>query len=1183
MTTINLNISTTLQQTLSLGQGANVYAFAFGATTSGGDTELIDSIQVVSNGTLTSTTSLSVTAGQFYSGDIYVVIQQGDQSTYGDPLTAITEVGQVQQYSQSMNYSYQLFEMTLSGQQGDQGDISALNTFGFTSTLEVVYQSGSVTRGFNSSALDIFNSFPAAAVANYNSNAFPHPQMLATGPATADNQAPWPGSDWQAYVDALKSPDNLNVLNSIEIVYGFPGTETLSHYTLEYVAKDQYGEDYFWLVPDTSYGANNTDWLQITATELVQNIYVQTGQLTYYQGGRDATPQQYTSFTPNNADGGVAMVLVAGFDAGFWGGVGKSPNALVTEDINFSKFYNWNVNYAYDAILLDGVGAATYDNSLLWLGGGQFYDPWAQQFVVNSNAYGYSYSDLVSLGGINPQVDVYDTATGTNVETINITLYDTGETPSGFLKSNGGYIAPTAQSGQYENALTTTSNVLQFAFNFAVGSANYAPNDKTPIKLKIYAPGSAQADSSGFIVLDVTAAGGSNGAWCNYNVVDTNGTLSLAFVSTTGAGGKGQFNIYNLPATADGSPAWYQVVFGEGSSQSTYNIYAETDSGTGAFTNVVVDHGVDVIENASTNYTLNFAPGGQMLYSIANFAAPPSSNPSSVGNIINGSNGADFVNALKTVSGQQFATGAADIIYGRGGKDYLSGLGGNDIIDGGAGIDMVRGNEGDDILLVRGSEGIYDYFHGGADIDTLRFIGSGAVTLNGFRAATSSIEILEGNGRGLNGTSRIDVFDLSALQAVQRLPFIDAGAGDDIVTGSAFADDLRGGAGNDTLNGGDGNDVLTGGTGNDTLNGGDDNDILDGGVGADALNGGDGDDILVVRGNQGLLDTFNGGAGTDTLQLIGKVTLKNLDTATSSIEILQGAKAGLYGTAQADVLNLSGLTLAPVNVPFVDGGSGDDQLTGSAFADDLRGGAGNDTLNGSDGNDLLNGGTGNDTLNGGDDNDTLDGGVGIDALDGGAGDDVLVVRGNQGVFDTFNGGAGTDTLRLIGNVTLAGFDAAASEIEKLQGGGALYGTSQGNLFDLSGLQQAPAGLRFVDGGGGNDTLIGSDFNDDLRGGAGDDILDGRGGNDILYGGTGNNVFVFGDGYGADTVVGFVAGRDMFDFRAVAGISGFADLMLTQIAPRIVLIDFDGVPGGDTLTVRGTTIATLTANQGDFMF
>ncbi len=1034
MKTINLNLSTTLQQTLATaGAGTYVYAFAFGASTLGGSVDLIQSVQVVSNGVPTGTTSLDVTAGSFYSGNVYVVIQQGGD---GNLLSEITSVGQVAELSQSKNYSYQLFEMTLSGQGPDQGDISALNTFGFTSTLEVVYQDGSDTRGFNSRALDIFNTFPVAAVTDYNNNAFPHAQMLATGPATANDQAPWPGSDWQSYVDALKSPDNLALLSDIEIVYGFGGTGTLSHYTLEYVAKDRYGEDYFWLVPDTSYGANNTDWIQITAQELAQNIYVQTGQLTYYAGGKTAAPQQYSSFTPNNADGGVAMVLVAGFDAGFWGGVGTSPNALDTNTVNFSKFYNWNVNYAYDAILLDGVGSATYQNDLLWLGGGQFYDPWAQQFVANSNAYGYSYSDLVSLGGVNPQISVYDPATSANVETINITLYDTGETPAGFIKSNGGYIAPTALSGTYEASLTPTTNQLGFAFNFAIGSTVYAPSDETPIKLKIYAPGSPQADGDGFIVLDVTGTGGSNGAWCYYTVIDNAGTLSLQFDSTTGANGAGIFNIANLPATADGSPSWYQLVFGQGDSQSIYNIYAETDAGTGAFTNVVVDHGVDVTAYSATDYGLDFAPGGQMLYSIATFAPPPTGDPDAPGVTIKGSKKTDFVNALHTVAGQAGPTNGSDIIDGGKGDDYLSGLGGNDIIDGGKGVDMLRGNDGDDILKVRGNEGIYDYFDGGADTDTLQFIGKGSVTLNGFSAAPASIERLEGNGRGLYGTKQMDVFDLSGLSAMSGLPFIDAGRGDDILTGSDFADDLRGGDGDDVLNGGDGNDTLLGGKGADTLNGDDGDDILDGGKGIDTLNGGDGNDTLRVRGKEGVYDTFNGGTGTDTLQLLGTVALAGFDAAAASVEILQGSARGLNGTNLADV------------------------------------------------------------------------------------------------------------------------------------------------FDLSGLTAAPSGLRFIDAKGGNDTLIGSHFDDNLRGGAADDILDGRGGNDILDGGKGRDVFVFGDGYGSDAVVKFEAGKDQVDLTGLSGVGAFSDLVMQQIAPKAVLIDFGG---GDTLTLQKTTIAILTAHQGDFLF
>ncbi len=891
-TTVNFDLSATLQQTLTnAGGNTYAYAFAFGAATSGGTVGLVDYITLVDAGAVQSSPSLSLSSPGFYSGVIYVVIQQNGDGTLP---TQITDIGDIATLAQSQNYSYQLYEMTLSGSSYDQGDISALNTFGFTSTFEVVYQDGSETRGFKASAKDIFDAFPAA-VDNYTGNNFPDPERLATGPATANDQAPWPGSDWQAYVDALKSPQNRAVLNDIQIVYAFQGSTSdpapkLSQYSVEYVAKDKYGEDYFWLVPDTSNGAKNTDWIQITASELVQNIYVQTGQLTYYAGGKDATPQQYGSFTPNNADGGVAMTLVAGFDAGFWGGVGTSPNALATAEINFSKGYNWNVNYAYDAILLDGVGATTYQNSLLWFGGGQFFDPWAQQFVVNSNAYGYSFSDLVSKGGVNPQVSMYDPATGANVQTVNITLYDTGETPpSGFVPSGEGWIAPSL--GHYDDSLTPTTNQIGFNFNFSVGGKPYYPNEATSIVFRIYAPGSSQADGDGFISLDLTTASNQKD-WYYYILNENAGTFSVQLSNPTGE--SGFFNIQNIPVTANGSPSWYQLVFGEGGSQSIYNIYATSDQGTGDFTNVVVDHGIEVTPNPNGSYTLDFAPGGHMLYDINTFAPPPTGNPNTPGATITGSNGADMVNALDSVGVQSPATSGADIIFGYGGNDHLSGLAGNDILNGGKGIDFLRGGADDDTLQVLGKEGVFDIFDGGTGTDTLQFLGTGFVRLAGFDAAAASIEILEGNGKMLQGTSSMDVFDLSGLTAV-------------------------------------------------------------------------------------------------------------------------------------------------------------------------------------------------------------------------------------------------------------------------------------------------SGVRVVDAMGGHDILIGSDFDDRLRGGGGNDILDGRGGNDFLNGGPGRNTYVFADGYGNDTVLGYNAGKDKFDLTGVTGVNSFSDLTLTQIAPKIVLIDFDGVAGGDTLEVRGTTIEILTANQGYFLF
>ncbi len=816
MTTVNFNLSTTLQTTLTnAGTGTYAYAFAFGASTAGGAAALVSQATLVDAGVVQSSPSLSVTSNAFYSGAIYVVIQQGGDGTLP---TSITSTNDIINNAVSGNYSYQLFEATLSGSQFDLGDISAVNSFGFTSTYEVVYQSGSDTRGFNTSGSSIFAALPSAAITDFNPNTFPNAEMLAGGPATADNQSPWPSSGWQTYADALKNDPTTAA--DIQIVYSFGGSpqqagSMLSQYGVEYVASDKYGDDYFWLVPDTSNGATNTDWIRIPVSQLVQNIFVQGGSLEVHQGGKDGTVVTYDSFTPNTADGGVAKHFVAGFDAGFWGGVGASPNADVVDTIDFNKGYNWNVNFAYNAAMLEGVGSASYINTLVPSPDSDdfIFDPWAQQFVAYSNAYGYSYSDLVSAGGVNPQISLWDTGTGANVETINISLFDTGETPaSGFAASSQGWIEPTSASGDYEDSLTASTNQIGFNFNFSVGSTIFAPNENTPIAFKIYAPSSAQADGDGFIKLSVT---GTNGDWYYYILDETSGTWSFQLSNATGE--NGFFDIQNIPVTDDGSPSWYQLEFGEGDSETTYNIYATSDAGTGAFTSLVVDHGIEVTENPNGSYTLDFAPGGHMFYDINTFAAPPASDPSSVGVTINGSKKTDFVNALTSVGAQQLPTGAADIIFGDKGNDYLSGLGGNDIVDGGKGVDMLRGNEGDDILQVRGNEGVLDYFNGGADTDTLQFIGNGSVTLNGFNATSASIEILDGNGRGLLGTKAMDVFDLSGLTAMNNLPFIDGKGGDDILIGSSFANDLRGGAGDDILDGRSGNDILDGGKGLNTF------------------------------------------------------------------------------------------------------------------------------------------------------------------------------------------------------------------------------------------------------------------------------------------------------------------------------------------------------------------------------
>lgn len=71
------------------------------------------------------------------------------------------------------------------------------------------------------------------------------------------------------------------------------------------------------------------------------------------------------------------------------------------------------------------------------------------------------------------------------------------------------------------------------------------------------------------------------------------------------------------------------------------------------------------------------------------------------------------------------------------------------------------------------------------------------------------------------------------------------------------------------------------------------------------------------------------------------------------------------------------------------GGAADDSLVGHEGDDALWGGVGEDSMQGSAGDDLLFGGDGDDALQGGLDNDTLSGDLGEDTLFGGWGDDVI--------------------------------------------------------------------------------------------------------------------------------------------------------------------------------------------------
>ncbi|WP_132257231.1 calcium-binding protein, partial [Methylobacterium segetis] len=413
-------------------------------------------------------------------------------------------------------------------------------------------------------------------------------------------------------------------------------------------------------------------------------------------------------------------------------------------------------------------------------------------------------------------------------------------------------------------------------------------------------------------------------------------------------------------------------------------------------------------------------------------------------------------------------------------------------------------------------------------------------------------------------------------------------------TGGTANDFLVGGAGNDTLSGLDGNDSFIGGAGTDTIFGGAGNDTAIFNVstdGSDAIDLGAGDDIVnVSAASAGQIRlTFTSAevgnnnpndASTGTNQDGGLAVRLQAEDAAGALaglvsrfddegitfvaaagttfdvrDLVSGVQRGdafevvTLGTQADDILT----AVQGSRSYYINGGQGNDTITGGTANDFLVGGAGNDTLSGLDGNDSFIGGAGTDTIFGGAGNDTAIFNVstdGSDAIDLGAGDDIVNVSaasagqirltftsaevGNNNPNDASTGTNQDGGLA----VRLQAEDAAgalAGLVSRFDDEGITFVAAAGTTFDVrdlvSGVQRGDAfevvtlgtqaddiltavqGSRsyYINGGQGNDTITGGTANDFLVGGAGSDTLSGGAGNDSFIGGAGNDVISGGAG------------------------------------------------------------------------
>jgi Ca2+-binding RTX toxin-like protein len=498
---------------------------------------------------------------------------------------------------------------------------------------------------------------------------------------------------------------------------------------------------------------------------------------------------------------------------------------------------------------------------------------------------------------------------------------------------------------------------------------------------------------------------------------------------------------------------------------------------------------------------------------------------------------------------------------------------------------------------------------------------SAQVTIEGSEGANDSLVV--------NALGGSDTIDASKLSANLTKLTIDGGAGNDTIVGSQGADMLIGGAGNDVITGGAGNDTAFLGDGNDRFiwNPGDGSDIVEGGAGNDTLefNGSNANENMDISANgqrvrlfrdvgnvtmdlngvenirlnaAGGADTItvndltgtdvklvaidlaadgqadqvivNGTAGDDVIKIAGnggavtvnglaaKVTIANADGAMDKLTV-----NGLGGN---DTIDASALKAGLINL-LINGGDGDDTITGSAGDDTVVGGRGNDVAflgkgddtfvwNPGDGSDTVEGQAGTDTLlfNGANANENIDisangqharlfrdvGNVTMDlngvehiALNTLGGADTVTVNdltgtdvnqvaidlgavpgspGGDGQPDTIviNGTAGDDVITIADNngvVTVSGLASTVTitNFEAANDRIVINGLGGDDVIEASGLGTA---MQLTENGGdGNDVLIGSAGNDTLTGGGGDDVLIGGAGQDTLDGGPGDNILI----------------------------------------------------------------------------
>ena len=489
------------------------------------------------------------------------------------------------------------------------------------------------------------------------------------------------------------------------------------------------------------------------------------------------------------------------------------------------------------------------------------------------------------------------------------------------------------------------------------------------------------------------------------------------------------------------------------------------------------------------------------------------------------------------------------IIFGTDENDNIAGTFASETIEGGKGDDVINGGNGNDIIF--GDEG-NDKIFGGNSWNNNNLTGnSGSDTFIIKDGIISDDIITDFNANDPNEKIDLTNFNDStysgAIRDIAQLNMAQVGSDVKIIFNSSktltvknvqlsqlsvdkfigLTDNYNSTADltfdgtyrDETLNGGKGNDVIRSNGGNDSIFAGAGNDKLYGGSGNKIFTGNAGSDIFAIQGNYGS-DVITDFDISDSNEKIDLSSFKDVATDLSQLTMEQiGLDTKISFTGKSKTILVKNVNKSVLIV---------DKFIGLT---DNKSNTNNLVLNGTLSNDYLSGAAGDDIINGDRGNDIIKGNAGNNLLSGDAGTDTFIISKNPNKTDVITDFNAIDSFQLDGFPTgtkitdftyiregnAITFDLGEEQKLIFQNANAtdllfyLSFATQINLSDASALISFTGTAENekivittsnhngdeINGGDGNDLLIGNNRDDTLNGGKGNDVMAGEGWSDIF--------------------------------------------------------------------------------------